>query len=76
MGLIDMARTKVSRTGEKSWWETLTLAQRKEILAELKKWDGPLTPFAKAVIEKFKIDRRVPVVRDTLRAVQNGKSVI
>ena len=76
MSLIDMARAKVSRTGEKSWWEILTVAQRKEILAELKKWDGPLTPFAKAVIEKFKIDRRVPVVRDTLRAVQNGKSAI
>lgn len=76
MSLIDMARAKVSRTGEKSWWDSLTAIQRKEIVAELKKWNGPLTPFAKAVIEKFKIDRRVPVVRDTLRAVQNGKSVI
>lgn len=77
MNLSELAKLKVKRTGERSWFEMLPKAAQKEILTELKKWgtDQPLAPFAQAVIEKFKLDRKVPVVRDTLRALQNGKTI-
>jgi hypothetical protein len=76
MKLTELAKSKILRSGEKCWFESLPKAQQAEILSELKKWgNGPLAPFAKAVIEKFKIPRKVPAVRDTLRALQNGKFV-
>lgn len=76
MNLTELAKAKIRRSGERSWWELLTKAEQKEVISELKKWgDQPLTPFAKAVIEKFKLDRKVPIVRDTLRALQNGKTI-
>lgn len=74
MKLTELARLKVERSGEKSWWDSLSKAEQNEVLAELKKWgDQPLSPFARAVIEKFKLDRKVPIVREKLRALQNGK---
>lgn len=74
MKLTELARLKVERSGEKSWWDSLTKAEQNEVLAELRKWgDQPLSPFARAVIEKFKLDRKVPIVREKLRALQNGK---
>lgn len=76
MNLTELARTKVRKTGERSWFDVLPGSAQREILAELKKWgkDQPLTPFAEAVIEKFKLDRKIPCVRETLRNLKNGKA--
>lgn len=76
MKLSEIAKSKIRKTGERSWFDMLPKAAQKEILDELKKWgaDQPLAPFAEAVIEKFNLDRKIPVVRDTLRAFQNGKA--
>lgn len=76
MNLGELAKTKIRKSGERSWFESLPKASQKEILMELKRWgsERPLAPFAQAVIEKFRLDRKVPVVRETLRALQNGKT--
>jgi hypothetical protein len=75
MKLTEMARAKVRRSGEANWFEALPKSQQVEIITELRKWgQSPLAPFAAAVIEKFKLKRKIPCVRDTLRAIQNGKS--
>lgn len=74
MKLTEIAKQKIRRSGEVSWFESLTKAQQDEIKAELKRWGNePLSPFASAVIEKFKINRKIPCIRETLRAIQNGK---
>lgn len=76
MNLGELARAKVKKSGTRSWFESLPKAAQKEILIELKRWgiERPLAPFAQAVIEKFKVDRKVPVVSETLRALKNGKT--
>lgn len=76
MKLSELAQTKLRRSGEVSWFDSLSAAQRREIVSELKKWgDQPLAPFARAVIEAYKLRTKMPAVRDTLRALQNGKTV-
>lgn len=77
MNLGELARSKVRKSGTRSWFEALPKSAQKEILIELKKWgsEQPLAPFAQAVIEKFKLDRKVAVVSETLRALQNGKTI-
>jgi hypothetical protein len=74
MKLTEIAKQKIRRSGEVSWFESLTKSQQEEIKGELKRWgNGPLSPFALAVIEKFKLNRKIPCIRETLRAIQNGK---
>jgi hypothetical protein len=75
MKLTELAKTKLRRSGESNWFESLPKSKQVEIVTELRKWgNAPLAPFAAAVIEKFKLKRKVPSVRDTLRAIQNGKT--
>lgn len=76
MNLGELARSNVKKSGTKSWFEALPKSAQREILTELKKWgkERQLSPFAKAVIEKFSLDRKVAVVSQTLRALQNGKA--
>lgn len=75
MNLNELAQTKIRRSGERSWFDQLPKATQREILSEMKKWgDRPMAPFCAAVIEKFGIKRKIPVVRETLRALQNAKT--